>query len=219
MRVHIALAFENFNERLEPQIAARRCRVFVAARDALVVGVPGRFVIAGFGERAANGFFHAHARGGIARGSAGAEIGALGIFAQSELDARQRAFKGELGGGLTPTQLDDDGLTADGVGAAVQDIGGGHAAGEVAVDGNVVRVEHVGDVDDRGDRDAAFVDVTIHGDVRVTINDAGDDELSGGVDDLGIFRRFDACANVDNFPVPDQDGAVFDGAVGNGEDR
>ena len=39
---------------------------------------------------------------------------------------------------MPPAQLDDLVLAADRVGAAVQDVGGGHAAGEVAVDADVV---------------------------------------------------------------------------------
>jgi hypothetical protein len=100
----------------------------------------------------------------------------------------------------------------------VQSIRSGDAAGEVAVDGNVVGIQHIGDVGDRGDGDAALINAAIHGDVRVAIDNARNDELPGGIDHLRIFGSFDAGADVDNFAVLNEDRAVFDGAVRNGED-
>src|SRR5579863_6084324 len=218
MRMYVALTFENFDKRLEAQIAARGHQVLAAGCYALVVGVPGRFVVARFGESAANGFFHAHAGGGIAHGSANTEIGALGIFAERKLDAGQRAIEGKLGCGLSPAQFDHHGLPADSVRAAVQDIRSGDAAGEIAIDRNVVGIQNVSDVDDRRNGNAAFIDAAIHGDVRMAINNPWDDKLPGGIDHLRIFRSFDAGADFHNFAVLDQDRAVFDGAVGNSED-
>ena len=142
----------------------------------------------------------------------------LGIFAERELDAGQRAFERELRGGLAPAELDDDGLAADGIGAAVQNVGDGDAAREIAIDVDVVGIENVGDVGDRRDGDAAFVDAAVDGDVRVAIDDAGHDELARGVDHLRVFRRFDGGADFGDFAILNKDGAVLDGAVRNGED-
>ena len=94
MRVHVALAFEHFHERLEFQVAARRNEIFFAGGNALVVVVPGFLVIARLAESAANGFLHAHACGRKAAGLAGnAEIRTLGVFAEGELNAGHRSFK------------------------------------------------------------------------------------------------------------------------------
>ena len=141
MGMHVALAFQHFDERIETQIAARRDQIFFASGGALVVDVPRGFVVAGFGERAADGFFDAHARGGITRRSAAStEVRVLGIFAESELDAGQGAFERELRGGLAPAEFDDYGLAADGVGAAVENVGDGDSAGEIAVDVDIVGI-------------------------------------------------------------------------------
>ena len=83
---------------------------------------------------------------------------------------------------LAPAQLDDRVLAADRVGAAVQDVGGRQAAGEVAIDVDVgrdrARPRMPGH---RADRRPAFVDGVV-GDVRVRVDDARRDELAGGVD-------------------------------------
>ena len=97
MRVHVALAFEYFDKGLEFQIAARRNEIFFARGNALVVIVPSLLVIAGLAERGTNGFFDAHASGGITPRLAGnAEVGALGVLTEGELDAGHSAFKRKL---------------------------------------------------------------------------------------------------------------------------
>ena len=144
----------------------------------------------------------------------------LGIFAEGELDSGHRAFERQLRRGLAPAQLDDDGLAADRIGAAMQNIRGRDAASEIAIDVDVFGIQHVGDVRDRRDRDAAFVDVAVHRDVRVAIDDAGHDELAVGVNDLRVFRRFAMdWADFGDFSVLDQDGAVLDRAVRDGQNR
>ena len=66
--VDIPLSFQHLDERFEPQIAARRNQIFLAGGDTLVVIRPGALVIERFRKGAPDGFFHAHARGGIAFG-------------------------------------------------------------------------------------------------------------------------------------------------------
>ena len=133
-----------------------------------VVRVPFGLVSLGFVERFANHVLHAHAGGRIARlhrcapSSAAAALriaGALGIFAQRELDAGRGACEDHLLRVLAPAHLEHQGLPADGVGRAVQNVGRGHAAGQRAVNGDVVGVDDVLDVHHRGDRDAAFVEL------------------------------------------------------------
>ena len=88
VRVHVAFSFQHFDKRFEAQIAARRDKVFFASSNALVVLIPRFLVIPRFAERPANRFFDSHARGGIPPGlSRYAEVRALRIFAQRELDA------------------------------------------------------------------------------------------------------------------------------------
>src|SRR6266704_7161213 len=52
----------------------------------------------------------------------------------------------------------------------------------------------------------------------MAVNDAGHDELPGGVNHLSVFRRLDGLADFRNLAILNQDGTVFDGAMGNGED-
>src|ERR1700722_4350897 len=103
----VALPFQDFDERIEPQIATRRDKVFLAGSGALVVVVPLRFVIARFRKGAANRFFDSHACCRITSfAAATTKIGVLRIFAERELDAGQRAFKRQLRSGLSPAELD-----------------------------------------------------------------------------------------------------------------
>ena len=66
------------------------------------------------------------------------------------------------------------------------------AAGQVAIDVDVGRVEHVAHAGHRADRRRAFVDRVV-GDVRVRVDDAGRDELAGAVEDLGARRESARC--------------------------
>ncbi len=100
----------------------------------------------------------------------------------------------------------------------MQNVGGGDAAGEISIDVDVIGIDHFGDVGDRRDRDAAFVDAAIDGDVGVTIDDAGHDELSCGVDHFRALGSFDSWPDFGNFAVLDEYRAVLDGAVRDSED-
>ena len=86
--------------------------------------------------------------------------------------------------GLAPAQLDHLVLAADRIGAAVQHVRDGQAAGQVAIDRHVGGIEHVFDAGHRAHRGAAFVD-RVGGDVRVRVDDAGRDEAALGFDDVG----------------------------------
>src|SRR6266478_6793239 len=52
----------------------------------------------------------------------------------------------------------------------------------------------------------------------MAVNDAGHDELPGGVNHLSVFRRLDGLADFRNLAILNQDGTMFDGAMRNGED-
>src|SRR4029077_17627001 len=140
MRMDVALAFEYFDKWIEPKITAGRDRFLIAGGNALVVVVPRFLVVSSLGESGTYRFFDAHAGSGIARRrSWNAEVGTLGILTKRKLDAGKRAFEGKLRGGLAPTEFDDDGLPADGVCGAVQNICDGNTSGEIAIDVDVIR--------------------------------------------------------------------------------
>src|SRR6266568_4553966 len=52
----------------------------------------------------------------------------------------------------------------------------------------------------------------------MAVNDAGHDELPRGGNHMSVFRRLDGLAAFRDLAILRQDGTVFDGAVGNGED-
>src|SRR6266851_7350980 len=52
----------------------------------------------------------------------------------------------------------------------------------------------------------------------MAVNDAGHDELPRGVNHLSVFRRLDGLADFRDLAILNQDGTVFEGAMGNGED-
>jgi len=81
----------------EPQYRCRppRKEILLACRGALVVQVPGCFVVACFGKGAANRFLHAHARDRIAHSSAAA-VGTLGFSPSANLMPGRSAFEREL---------------------------------------------------------------------------------------------------------------------------
>ena len=127
--MNVAFAFQHFDERLEAQIAARRNEIFLPGRQALVVVLPRFLVIPGLTKGAANGLFDAHARGRIPPGlTRDTEVRTLGILSERELDAGKRAFERKLRGGLAPAKLDDQRLSADGIGGAVKNVGGSDSA-------------------------------------------------------------------------------------------
>src|SRR5260370_38644493 len=114
-----AMAFQRLQKRLEAKVGPRRDQGLFDGGGAAIVVVPMVVIGPGVGEGGADGFFDAHARGGIAaRAGEATEIAALGVFSESELDSGECAFEGKFGSGLAPAELDDDGLAADGVGRA-----------------------------------------------------------------------------------------------------
>src|SRR6476620_8343005 len=150
MRVYIALAFENFDQRLQPQVFSRSDRM-LSTRHPQAVSPPIRLVVLSLHKTLPDDLFNAHARPWVA---------ALGwprrgkhcwwrvslpfrIFAKCEFDPRLGTGKQHLLCRLAPTQLDDDGLSADRIRAAVQHIRYRQSAGQRAIDVDVHRIDDV----------------------------------------------------------------------------
>ena len=218
VRVHEAPAFEDLDERIELQIAPRRQHVLAVRLPAVVV-LPGLLVGPGAREGVANHVLDALARRRVAaRARPLARPGPLRVLAERELDARHRAVEDELLGlRLAPAQLDDRVGATDRVRAPVQHVGDRQAAGQVAVDVDVGRIEHIPDAGHRADGRAALVDV-VGRDVRVRVDDARRDEQAGGVDHLGVGRDLDVGADGGDLAVAHEHGAVGDGAAGHRQD-
>ena len=219
VRVHQPLAFQDFHQCVQLQVASGRNQVSLASSAPALILLPLAAVLAGFDERLTDDVHHAHARGRVAAGRAlgRGEIRPLGVFAQGEFDARRRALEQQSLGVGAPAQLDDGVFAADGVGAAVQDVGGGDAAGQVAVDVDVIGVEHVFNAGHGANGHAALVDA-VGGDVGVGVDDAGDDVEAGGVNHGGAARNAHPPAHPRDLAVADEDGAVLDGALGHRQD-
>ncbi len=95
MSVDEAFAFENLDQRIEFQVAARRDGMFALGHLGAVV-VPIRLILLRFVEGFADDVVHAHARGRIAqvrRAENGRRSLALGVLAKGELNAGQRPFE------------------------------------------------------------------------------------------------------------------------------
>jgi hypothetical protein len=219
VRVHQAFALENLHEWLQLKIAAWRneAEAWALLRVELL---PRLLIRLGAGEGVADHELDAQSSHRVAPGDRlGAGGHVLRVLAESELDPRHRAVELDLvGPGLAPSQLDHLVLPADGIRAAVQHVGRRRAARQVAIDVDVGRVEHVLHARHRAHRRAAFVDGVVR-DVRVCVDDARRNELSGGVDDLGAGGHRDVRANGGDLPVPKQHRAIWNRAVGDGQDR
>ena len=94
----------------------------------------------------------------------------------------------------------------------MENICGGDSAGEVTVDVDVVRIQDLRHIHHRGDGNAALVDA-LGCDVRMAIDNARDDELSRGIDDLGVFRGIDGLADFGDFAILNKDGTALDGSM------
>src|SRR5205085_9340597 len=95
------------------------------------------------------------------------------------------------------------------------------AAGELAVDVDVLVGEDVPDPHHAGVRQRHLVDAPLHRGVAVRVYDAGQHELAGGVDDGRAGRDLHLIVRPDrgDLRAADHDGAVLDLPVRDGEDR
>ena len=223
VRVDQPLAFENLDQALELEVAPWRH----APPAGRLVRPPLGAVVLGLAKGLADDVHDAHPRCRVARRHAGeAEPRPLGVLAQGELDPLGRSGKAQAVGVGAPAQLDHRVAAADRVGRAVKDVGGGDTTGERAVDRNVVGVEHVLDGHHRGHREGSLVAAALDRDVRVGVDDAGDERAPAGVDHLGATRHLDLGGRADHadLAVADDHRAVLDhlardrvdGGVGDG---
>src|SRR5208283_654228 len=210
MGVDQALALENLDQRLELEIATRREDALAAGVARLII-LPRGLILAGLDEGLANDVLDAHARAGIAQilGAAARWIlaalaGALGVLTERELDAGFGFLHYQAVGVAAPAHFDHDVEAADGVGRAVQQVGGGGAAGQIAVDGRILGIDDIAHGDHGRDGDGAFIR-GFEGDVGVAVDQAGSDVLAAEVDDPGAHGREDLFSDLTDEPVADDD--------------
>jgi hypothetical protein len=218
VHVHEALALEDFDERVELEIAPGRGDV-LAGGLGFVVLLPLLLIRLRAREGVADHELDALARRRVAeRAGLLLRRGPFWVLAKRELDPRRRPLKDEILGLLhAPAKFDDECLAADRVRAAVKNVGHGEAAGQIALNRDVGGIEHVAHADHRAHRRRAFVDGVVR-DVRVRVDDAGRDEFARAVDDVGARRNLDVRADGGDLAVAHEDGAVLDGAVRDGHD-
>ena len=206
VRMHVPLAFQYLDQRVEFEVALRFCNAFALGKACAIIH-PLLLILTRIGEGLTDDILNAHARRRIAcRTSAAAAnvrsriASALRIFSQRELDARRGTFKQDALRIFTPAHFRNRCHAANRVGAAMQNVRGGDAACECAIDRDVFGIEYIADANHRRDRHAAFVDRLCR-DVRVRVNDAGDEVLSTSVDDLGPLRHHDFLAHLIDLAV------------------
>ena len=146
--MHHTFLVENFDQRVELQIAARFSDTLGV--DAIVR--PCFLVVARRFEAVAQNLLDAHARLWIAVTSIRTPVGLFDVFTQRKFDARHRTGELQPLGVRAPAKFDDLILSANGVGRAVQQIRRRHAAGQLAVDVDVRRIDDIADAHFGGDR-------------------------------------------------------------------
>src|SRR5690606_33532032 len=158
------LAAKDLGESLELEVSAERqpVRITIPLATVAIVGPCGR-------ERVAEELLDAHARLRIARRGRAA-IAPLDVLAERELDPGRRLSELQLVGDEAPAELDHLILTSDRIGRAVEDVRRREAAGELAIDIDIVAIEEIADANLRGDRLRPFVDPAIGRHVRVAVD-------------------------------------------------
>src|SRR5262249_28334669 len=153
------------------------------------------------------------------------EVEALGVLAVGHLQPAQHLALDAHQLDRAAAQLDVDRLPADDVGGAGHDVGGGDAPSDGHADAGVVGVEGVQRAQRRLHRAAALVAVLVGGDVRpgpdadvrVGVDQAGDDGLAGDVDHLGPGGDGRVGpADGEDLALVDQEDALVDGGAGGG---
>ena len=181
-----AFSAQDFCEGLELQVAAGWADgggiPATAARRACAPNLPRGLVLAGPDEVIVVDLLDPHAGLGEAGAGVVAPVALLDVLPEGKLDEGRRGREDELVGCRAPTQLDDGTLPADGVRRAVQKLGRGHPASELAVDVDVFAVEGTGDAHFGAAGLGAFVDAAGDGDVAVLVDDAGRHVAAGRVD-------------------------------------
>src|SRR5205085_9509481 len=145
------------------------------------------------------------------------KVRALWILAERELDAGQSAWERKLFDRATVLQFHNERLSAYGVARSMQHVDGRHAACQFAVDVDVRWIKHVSHVHHRSDRERQFVHGINHS-VRVAINYAGRNELSGRINDASISGRAQVLADVCYLPIVNQNVRVLKRAVRSRQD-
>src|SRR4029079_15217724 len=123
VRVYVAFAFENLDERFELQIATRRDQVLVVLRRRTIF-IPRSLVITRARERIANRLFNTHARVWITARDARL-VGrprALHVFAERKLYPRHRSWKQKLTRRPAILDLHNRVQAADGIRRSMQQI-------------------------------------------------------------------------------------------------
>ena len=170
-------------------------------------------VVGGVDESAADHRRRAEPR---ARGLLLLAVDPLRVLAERRLHARRLAQR-HLVDGPAPA-LQRDRLAADRIARARVDVNGEHAAANRVAEAQVGRVNRVDGADLRGDRLGHFVGVLAgpafgllaHSDVRVRIDEAGQDPRARGVDHLSAVGNSDGRADRRDPAVLDQHRSSLD---------
>ena len=175
--MHDALFFQNLDQGFELQITARCGHRFgIGAMFAQAAAIIPRGL-----ETVTQYLLDPHA--GLRVAGAGAfPIRLLDVLAEREFDARFGTHIFEAFGIKAPAEFDHLVLPADGVGRAVQQIGGGDATCKLPVDVDVGGIDDIPHAHLSGDRAGGFIDVAENGGVGVRVDDARRHMFAAGID-------------------------------------
>ena len=87
---------------------------------------------------------------------------------------------------ITPAEFEQLRLAADGIGRAMKNMATGDAAGQLAVNVGVFRIDYIGDAHFGAAFLRTFVDAAGHGDMRVLVDNARSEVFAGAVHHNGI---------------------------------
>ncbi len=229
VKVHGAASGEDFGERFESEVAFWRRDVVLLGPvllSVLEVGVPFGSVLCGLDEFGSLqcGDFHP----GDGRLSLG-PVGPFGVFAVGHFQATEVSVGTDPHlFGAVASQLDIDGLSSDDVPAAGHDVGGGDATGLGHADAGIEGVDGIESPHDALHGAAAFVPIAVGffqwpgGDaqMRVAIDESGDDHLAADVNDPGVLGDLDGVdgTDVEDGPVADDESPRGDGLAASRQD-
>ena len=168
---------------------------------------PVRVVFASGKELVAKNLLNAHPSVGVTRRIA------FDVLTECELDTRWSFFHRQITHAAAPSQFDDLVLSADRIGRPVQDVCGGHSAGQLSVDCDVRVIDEVTNANFCCHGLPGFIDAAIGAHVGMAVDQAGSDVLAFDVDDLAVGGHRELFTDFRDHSITDENIDVDDALI------